>query len=251
MVEARSHASSTVTECRTIAGSSPTIVFLHEGLGCMAMWHDFPDRVADAVGLGAFVYSRAGYGASEPIALPRSPRFMHEEAFEKLPALLASHGIERPILVGHSDGASIALLYASRAPVAKVVVLAPHLFVEPLSVESIARAKVAYETGDLRNRLARYHGANVDIAFRGWNDVWLSAEFERTFHLEDDVARIEAPVLAIQGRQDEYGTLAQMERIATRGQVARIVLEDCKHAPHRDRPIETLEAIARFVRGGP
>ena len=234
-------------ESRAIEGAAEALVFLHEGLGCVAMWRDFPDRVAAATKHAAFLYSRAGYGKSEPIVLPRSLRFMQEEAFEHLPRLLAEHRIERPILVGHSDGASIALLHASRFPVTSVVVMAPHLFVEEISVTSIARAKVAYETTDLRARLAKYHGDNVDCAFRGWNDAWLDPKFRDDFHLEADVAKIEAPVLAIQGREDEYGTLAQIESIRTKGSVERLVLEGCGHAPFKDRPDETLAAIAQFV----
>lgn len=240
----------TQIEARTITGAGDvTLVFLHEGLGSVSVWRDFPDRVASAVGLPALVYSRRGYGGSSPIALPRPVRFMHEEA-AFLPLVLAAAGVERTILVGHSDGASIALLHAAARPAGLLglAVLAPHVFVEELSVTSIEKARIAYETTDLRGRLERHHGANVDVAFRGWNDVWLSPEF-RAWNIEEDVAKIRVPCAVIQGRDDEYGTLAQVESIRARVPGAEvIILEGCGHSPHRDRPEETLAAIAALVR---
>jgi pimeloyl-ACP methyl ester carboxylesterase len=240
-------------EVRVIAAASAaatTLVFLHEGLGSVSLWRDFPDRVARATGLGAVVYSRRGYGRSEPAPLPRGVDFMHREAWDVLPALLRACAIERPLLVGHSDGASIALLYAARHPVARVAAMAPHVFVEDVCVTSIAGAARAYAAGELRARLARHH-ADVDNAFHGWADVWLSPEF-RAWNIEDEVARVAAPLLVIQGRDDEYGTLAQVAAIAARarGPVDALALARCGHSPHRDRPEAVLAAIAAFVREG-
>ncbi len=233
-------------------GDVPTLVFLHEGLGCVALWRDFPERVAAAAGLGALVYSRRGYGASEPAPLPRPVRFMHDEAYDVLPALLRAAGVRDAILVGHSDGASIALLYAARfgGPNLKgVAALAPHVFVEEITVTSIARAAETFRTTDLRARLARYHGENVDCAFWGWNRVWLDPAF-RAWNIEAEIPRITAPLLVIQGEDDEYGTLAQVESIR-RNATARVdtrILPKCGHSPHRDQPEATLSALVAFVR---
>jgi pimeloyl-ACP methyl ester carboxylesterase len=231
----------------------PTLVFLHEGLGSLAMWRDFPDRVSSATGLGALVYSRRGYGASDPVPLPRSIRFMHEEAWEVLPALLDTAGVTDCILIGHSDGASIALLYAARPSVVSVrgvIAMAPHVFVEEVTVASIARAAEAFRTTDLRSRLARYHGENVDGAFWGWNRVWLDPDF-RKWTIEEEIPRIVAPLLVVQGEDDEYGTLAQVESIRRRAtaRVETLVLPKCGHSPQRDQPEATLSAIATFVGG--
>lgn len=240
----------TEIEARQIAGAGDTtLVFLHEGLGSVTLWRDFPDRVAHAVGLPALVYSRRGYGGSSSIALPRPVRFMHDEA-AFLPEVLAAAGIGRSILVGHSDGASIALLHAAARPAGLrgLAVLAPHVLVEELSIASIAKARVAYETTDLRAKLERHHGANVDVAFRGWNDVWLAPAF-RAWNIEDEVANIRVPCAVIQGRDDEYGTLAQVESIRARVPGAEVtVLDACGHSPHRDRPAATLAAIEALVR---
>jgi pimeloyl-ACP methyl ester carboxylesterase len=238
-------------EYMRIEGSdaAPTLVFLHEGLGSLSMWRDFPQRVAAATLCPAVVYSRAGYGKSSPLAAARAPDYMHAEALTVLPALLDALAIERPLLIGHSDGASIALIHAGAAqrPVRGVVALAPHVFVEALSIESIARARENYAAGDLRARLARYH-QDVDSVFRGWNDIWLSPRF-RDWNIEDVLPAIECPVLLIQGRDDEYGTLAQLDAIeaGVRGDVERIVLDECGHSPQRDQPEVTLSAILRFV----
>jgi pimeloyl-ACP methyl ester carboxylesterase len=226
----------------------PPLVFLHEGLGSVAMWKEFPERVARATGCGALVYSRLGYGQSDPITAPRPVRYMHDEALVVLPALLDALEVERPVLMGHSDGGSIALVHAggSGRPVGGLVLLAPHVFVEDLSVASIAAARDAYGQG-LREKLARYH-ADVDSAFRGWNDVWLHPDF-RAWNIEEYLPRIDCPVLAIQGREDPYGTMAQLESIARhvpRGAEV-LALEGCGHSAHRDHPEAVIEAIARFV----
>jgi len=227
------------------------IVFLHEGLGSVAMWRDWPASVCAAAGRAGIVYSRRGYGQSEPVldvrsAGRRAPDYLHREAFEVLPELLARLGIEQPVLLGHSDGGSIALLYASRHPVAACVVMAPHVIVEDVSVKSIEEARLAYETGPLRERLLRYH-ADVDGAFWQWNDIWLDPAF-RSFDIRDDCRSIEAPVLAIQGVDDPYGTLRQIEDIApTRGPFSKRVLQACGHSPQRDQAQLTTRYIAEFL----
>ena len=225
----------------------PTLVFLHEGLGSLGLWRDFPRRLVEETGLGAFVYSRAGYGKSDPAPLPRPVRYMHDEA-ALLPKILAEAGIEEPILVGHSDGASIAIIYAGQGNRARALLLeAPHVFTEESGLQSIARMRESYRTTDLREKLSRWH-ANVDAAFNGWNGAWLDPEF-RKWNLEEFLPRIEQPVLIIQGKDDEYGTLKQVEAIE-RGahHVQSLLLDDCGHSPHRDQPEKTLEAMARFIR---
>jgi pimeloyl-ACP methyl ester carboxylesterase len=226
----------------------PTLVLLHEGLGSIAMWRDFPSRVAHATGCNALVYSRYGYGNSSPLQEPRGVRYMHDEALLALPELLMKVGIEAPILLGHSDGGSIALIHAGArlCPVTAVVTLAAHVMVEEISVASIAAARTAYETTGLRARLAPYH-ADVDSAFWGWNRIWLHTDF-RAWNIEEYLPRIACPVLAIQGEDDEYGTMEQMKRIGSQVRdVALLELEDCRHSPHRDQPPAVLEAVARFV----
>ena len=238
-------------ECVRIGGAktAPTLVFLHEGLGSVALWKDFPARVAAATGCPALVYSRAGYGRSSPAALPRAPDYMHVEALSVLPALLDRLGIEEPILVGHSDGASIALLHAGsgKRPVRALVALAPHVFVEDMSIASIDEVRRQYETTDLREKLARRH-ADPDAAFRGWNDIWLAPTFRR-WNIEGCLPGVRCPLLLIQGRDDEYGSAAQLDAIERQvsGTVARLELADCRHSPHRDQPEATLAAIVDFV----
>jgi pimeloyl-ACP methyl ester carboxylesterase len=228
----------------------PVVVFLHEGLGSVAMWRDFPQRFCDAIGRRGFVYSRPGYGRSTPRLASEhwAADFMHEQAHDVLPALLETAGIARPWLFGHSDGGSIALLHAARHPVAGVVAMAPHLFVEDVSIASIEKARQAYATTDLRARLARYHD-DVDSAFFGWNDVWLSPAFRR-WNIESEVEGIAAPVLAIQGENDEYGTLAQVRALARHVAGTRLLaLADCGHSPHRDQPEPLIHAAGRFISG--
>lgn len=221
------------------------IVMLHEGLGCVAAWRDFPARVSEATGLGVFVYSRLGYGRSDPVPLPRPLRYMHDEA-ALLPHILKD--IHKPILLGHSDGASIAIIAAgSGIDVRGLVLLAPHVFCEDRSVAGIEAARDAYEHGDLRARLAKYHD-DVDVAFWGWNRAWLDPGF-RAWNIEEYLPRIAAPTLVVQGDADPYGTLAQVdaiERGIPRG-ITKVILPGVGHAPHREREAETLAAIRAFV----
>jgi pimeloyl-ACP methyl ester carboxylesterase len=226
------------------------IIFLHEGLGSVAMWRDWPRQVCTETGRAGIVYSRRGYGQSDAIPDVRGhgrlgPDYMHREALEELPALLAALEIEAPVLLGHSDGATIALIHASRFPVTACVVMAPHVIVEDVSVQSIAQARDAYATSNLRARLGRYH-ADVDCAFWQWNDIWLDPAF-RDFDIRADCRRIGAPVLAIQGEEDPYGTLRQIQEIAPNGRYEQLVLPQCGHSPHRDQPERTRHRIARFL----
>lgn len=227
---------------------APAIVFLHEGLGSVSMWRDFPQKVADATGCEAVVYSRAGYGRSDPAQLPRAVGYMHDEGLAVLPALLAELGLERPILFGHSDGGSIALICAggTDTPLAGVIAMAPHVLVEDISVSSIAQAKVAWTTTDLPARLGKYHN-DVDAVFRGWNDIWLHPDF-RAWNIEEYLPRIAVPVMAIQGEDDEYGTMDQIDRIAREAKDVELVkLADCRHSPHKDQPQAVIDAVVEFV----
>ena len=227
----------------------PTLVFLHEGLGSVALWRDFPQKVADATKRPALIYSRTGYGRSAKLTAARTPRYMHDEALVTLPTLLDALGIVDAILIGHSDGASIALIHAGARlrPVRALVAMAPHGFVEELSIASIAQARHDYESTDLRTKLGRYH-VDVDSAFRCWNDIWLSPAF-RDWNIEASLPGIDCPLLLIQGRDDEYGTLAQLDAIQRQvsGRVERVELSDCGHSPHRDQPQATLKAITGFI----
>jgi pimeloyl-ACP methyl ester carboxylesterase len=228
---------------------APSIVFLHEGLGCVGTWRDFPERLASATGCGALVYSRAGYGGSDPVTGTRPVRYLHDEALEVLPAVLEHFKLVKPVLFGHSDGASIALIHAGAArwPVRALILEAPHVFTEDMGIAAIEEARVAYASGDLRQRLARYHG-DVDGAFRGWNDAWLNPAF-RAWNIAEYLPGIVCPVLAIQGADDEYGTLAQLAAIerGVRGAVETLVLANCKHSPHRDQEQAVLAAMAAFI----
>jgi pimeloyl-ACP methyl ester carboxylesterase len=235
-------------------GDRPLIVFLHEGLGSAAMWRDFPQRLCAAADCRGLVYSRPGYGRSTPRAAAEAWNldFMHRQAHEVLPALFAALGIdgaaERPWLFGHSDGGSIALLFAARFSdrLAGAIVLAPHILVEDLSIESIEKARTAYLETDLRERLARYH-ADPDSAFWGWNDIWLHPPF-REWSIEAEIASIACPLLAVQGIDDEYGTLEQIRGIARRvPQTQLLELTDCRHSPHRDQPERLIAAATAFI----
>ena len=229
----------------------PPLVFLHEGLGSIQQWRTFPSAVRTAVGGPAMlVYSRAGYGRSGPAELPRPVDYMHEEADVVLPALLAHLDLQRPVLVGHSDGASIALLHAGGGhDVAALVLLAPHVFVEDVSVASIAGARDAFATTDLPARLGRYHD-DPEATFRGWNDVWLSPAF-RSWNIEERLPAIRAPVPVVQGADDPYGTTAQLDAVGAGvpGPVERLVLPGVGHAPHLDAPEAVLRAVVGFVAG--
>lgn len=223
---------------------SPTFVMLHEGLGSVSMWRDFPTQLAAATGGHVIVYSRHGYGKSSPLRGKRDVRYMHDEALVVLPQLLDALGIDNPILFGHSDGGSIALIHAggSGRKVRGVVALAPHVLVEDISVKSIAGAKHTYETTDLRERLGRHHD-DVDGVFWGWNDIWLHPAF-RSWNIEEYLANIDCPVLVIQGNDDEYGTHEQLTRIARGARdVELLALENCRHSPHRDQRDAVLQGV--------
>jgi pimeloyl-ACP methyl ester carboxylesterase len=238
-------------EYRLIESSThdaPTLVFLHEGLGSISLWKDFPERIAAACNCHALIYSRYGNGFSDVLNEPRQIDYMHREALDALPELLDRLSIGSPILFGHSDGASIAILYEGLGSrnAAGLILCAPHVLVEDITVRSIQAAKLAYETTDLRTRLARHH-ANADRTFRGWNDVWLHNDF-RAWNIEGCLADIRCPVLAIQGVQDEYGTFEQIDMIAaSAARVELMKLEDCRHSPHRDQPDAVIRATASFV----
>lgn len=232
------------------APDAPVWVFLHEGLGSVAMWRDFPSRLCTALGVRGLVYSRPGYGASTPRPLDEvwGPDFLHQQALEVLPALLVALGVDAhthpPYLFGHSDGGSMALIYAAHRPeaVSGIVVLAPHILVEEVSIRSIAAAKQAYLTTDLKHKLARYHH-DSDSAFWGWNGVWLSPAF-RAWQLHAEVARLRCPVLAIQGLDDEYGTLAQIHGIGQAApQTQLLELPHCGHSPHKDQAEAVIAAV--------
>jgi len=236
------------------APAAPIMVFLHEGLGSLAMWKDWPQRLCDALGFRGLVYSRYGYGRSTPRPPDERwrPDFMHVQADDTLPRLLAALGAgadgRPPWLFGHSDGASIALIHAAKHPdaVAGVVAVAPHIVVEDLSIASIEAARDAYRTGDLRNRLARYH-ADPDSAFWGWNDIWLDPGF-RAWSIEAMLRHLRCPVLAVQGIDDEYGTLAQVRGIrAAAPQTEVVEIAHCGHSPHREAPEALLAAVTPFI----
>jgi pimeloyl-ACP methyl ester carboxylesterase len=231
--------------------AAPTIVMLHEGLGSVGLWGSFPDEVAAATGAGVFVYSRAGYGRSCPGAMPRGIDFMHEEACTVLPRLLDAIGFQRGLLLGHSDGASIATIYAGSVQdhrVRGLVLIAPHFFIEEFGIAEIERANVAFASGELRDKLKRWH-ADVDCAFRSWSEPWLHPDF-RKWDITEALGYIRVPILIVQGEDDQYGTLKQ---IAVAEQdcfcpVEAAVLPGVRHAPHREAPEPTLKAVAEFTK---
>jgi pimeloyl-ACP methyl ester carboxylesterase len=231
-------------------GAAPAIVMLHEGLGSVTTWGDFPQKLAENTGAGVFVYSRAGYGKSSTIALPRPLDYMQREATDVLPQLLDAIGFRRGILLGHSDGATIAAWYGGSVQdhrVRGLILMAPHFFMEESNLEAIRKMVTTYETTDLRARLARHH-ADVDAAFRGWSGAWLDPGFA-SFDTTDALAYIRVPVLVVQGAADPYGTLAQVHVVEEECYcpVETAVFPDVGHAPHRERPNETLDAIAAFT----
>jgi pimeloyl-ACP methyl ester carboxylesterase len=231
---------------------APTLVFLHEGLGCAAMWHGFPAALAERTGCGVFVFSRLGYGGSDACDLPRPIGFMHTEGLITMPALIQAAGMRKAILIGHSDGGSIALIHAGGTPasaVMGVITEAAHVFCESLTVTAIEKARENYCHQGLKAALEKYHGPNTHGAFWGWNDTWLDPDF-RHWNIEAYLPRISVPVLAIQGKQDEYGTLAQVDAIrAQAGAGAQVcILEGCGHAPHKEKPEATLDVMSRFVK---
>ncbi len=229
---------------------APTIIMLHEGLGCLALWRDFPQKLADLTGFGVFAYSRSGYGQSDLADLPRPLNYMTVEAVDVLPQVLDQIGFQRGILLGHSDGASIAAIYAGSVEdhrIRGLVLMAPHFFTEPIALAEISKAKIAYDTGDLKPRMAKYH-RDPDNTFRGWNDSWLHPDFKE-WDVASAIDYLRIPVLAIQGREDEYGTFAQLQEIDERiySPVDIEILEKCRHAPHIDQPEITCAIIAAFT----
>jgi pimeloyl-ACP methyl ester carboxylesterase len=228
---------------------APTIVMLHEGLGSAALWGDFPEKLQEATGAGVFVYSRAGYGNSSPVTLPRPIDYMHREALDVLPKLLAQIGFQRGILVGHSDGASIAAIYAGSVQdhrIRAIALIAPHFIVEDISVTSIAEIKTAYETANLREKLARWH-KHVDNAFYGWNGAWLDPKF-RNWDISEYLAYIRVPIAIIQGTDDQYGTIRQVEIAQEECYCpVDVTILEAGHSPHREAPGATLNAISDFA----
>lgn len=231
---------------------APALIFLHEGLGCVGMWKDFPDQVAQTTGWGAFVYSRAGYGKSGPAPLPRSVRYMHHEGLVVLPQLIKTVGFQKFFLIGHSDGGSIALVYAGSAKkqgLCGLALMAPHVFNESICVQEIQQAGEAYKTTNLREKLVRYHGAQTDETFWGWHDIWLHADFWH-WNLEEYLPAIEVPSLVIQGEEDRYGTLRQVETIQNQvsGLCTKLILPACGHSPYREQRATVHQAITSFIK---
>jgi pimeloyl-ACP methyl ester carboxylesterase len=230
--------------------AAPTLVMLHEGLGCVGLWGDFPDTLQKATGCGVFVYSRAGYGKSSAVKLPRPLSYMHDEARETLPKLLDAIDFKRGLLIGHSDGASIAAIYAGSHQdhrIGGLTLIAPHFFTEDSGIAAIVEAKKTYETGDLRTRLARWH-SDVDNAFKGWNGAWLDPDF-RKWDITEFLAYIRVPLQIVQGEDDQYGTVKQIE-VAEQEcycPVEVALLKGAKHSPQREAPDATLKAISDFV----
>ena len=232
------------------SGDAPVIVMLHEGLGSLGLWRDFPERVAQATGLPVFAFSRVGYGASDPAELPRPLDYMTREATGPLGEVLDALGAAHFILLGHSAGATIAAEYAGRIEdfrIRGLILMAPHFFAEESGLAEIARAGEAFATGDLRARMEKHH-RDAEATFRGWNDAWLDPCF-RKWNVADVIDYLRIPVLVIQGRQDQYGSLAQVREIEERcySPVDVVLFDDCRHSPHLDRPDETLAVVADFV----
>ena len=243
-------------ECRHLRYNStdakPTLIFLHEGLGCIELWRNFPENLCAATGLNGFVYNRQGYGASDPVALPRPLDFMHQEAINIVSPVLNEAKIKSAILIGHSDGGSISLIHAGviQDPRVKAIItIAAHVFNEELTVQSIQEAKQAYEAGDLREKLKKYHGTNVDCAFWGWNDTWLNPEFWH-WNLEECISDISVPTLIMQGANDQYGTNNQIKAIERNLTCPNqtVIVPEAKHSPHLEQQDITIDAIQTFIR---
>ncbi len=242
-------------ECRWLGpqpGDAPTIVLLHEGLGCVTMWRDFPDRLQQATGYGVFVYSRQGYGGSDPCSLPRPIDYMEREARTVVPKVLDAIGFQRGVLFGHSDGGTIAGLhlgYVLDHRVRGLVLMAPHFFAEAGPLQTIRDIRESFETTDLRDKLARHHGKNVDCAFYGWADAWLDPDFAN-WDVSDCIAYARIPIVFIQGTRDAYGTRAQADVVEKESYapVEVHMLEECGHAPHLEQPDRTLAIVAEFLR---
>lgn len=236
-------------EFAALSVQKPTLLLLHEGLGCVAMWRDFPAKLATITGCRVVVWSRAGYGGSQSYLDARTPRYMHREAEEALPAFLKALDITHPILIGHSDGGTIALLFAATFPDAPIAiaVMAPHEFVEEGTLAGIRTARTAWETTDLPTKMARYHYGNAPRVFSDWSETWLSKDF-RTWNIESCLQDIRCPVMAIQGEDDEYATMRQIDVIAEKIPGTQLVkLTQCGHSPHRDQEEAVLAALADFV----
>lgn len=229
---------------------APTLIFLHEGLGCTEMWKDFPYLLSRKTECPALVFSRLGYGASDPNPIPWKINFMHKEGLCVLPAIIKESQIKEFILIGHSDGGSIGIIYSGGSPAGGLkglITEAAHVFCEKVTVESIYQAKINYECRDLRQKLEKYHGKNTENAFRGWNDVWLSPHFIH-WNIEKYLPKIKIPMLALQGNKDQYGTLKQIESIKQQvNTVMTHVIDDCRHSPHSEKPETVLTIMARFI----
>ena len=238
-------------EYRWIAGNAerPTLIFLHEGMGSLAMWKDFPDALANATDCPALVYSRYGYGWSDTLTEPFQPDYMHREAGDALPDLMRAFEVDRPVLIGHSDGASIALIAAGEGTIAPgaLILEAPHVFVEDVTIASIEAARETFSTTDLAERMAPYH-RDPKSSFQGWNDIWLNPDF-RDWNIEKLLPAIACPIQIIQGEDDEYGTSEQIRKIEAQisGPWETRILADCRHSPHRDQRELTLQTMAAFI----
>jgi pimeloyl-ACP methyl ester carboxylesterase len=234
------------------AENKPTLVFLHEGLGCVALWRDFPEKLCQAMGLNGFIYSRRGYGASDPIPVPRPVDFMHHEAFNVVSPVLDAANVSSAILIGHSDGGSISLIHGGAVQdprVKAMTTIAAHVLNEELTVKSIEEAKVAFETTNLRDRLEKYHGDNVDCAFWGWNGVWLNPDFWH-WNLEEFLPGIQVPTLIVQGAEDQYGTDAQINAIEAglTCPTETAIIKSAQHSPHLENQEATINAITAFLK---
>ncbi|MGZ3606744.1 MAG: alpha/beta fold hydrolase [Syntrophales bacterium] len=231
-------------------GNRPALVFLHEGLGSIGQWRDLPEQICVATGCPALVYDRWGHGGSDPLTESRRPCYLHDEALLSLPEVLEQCAIDKPILIGHSDGGSIAIIYAGTYPqkVAGIITEAAHVFVEDVTVEGIKRAVEIYESTDLKTRLDRFHGSNTDLMFRGWSNIWLSPEF-RDWNIENCLPNVTCPLLVIQGKDDEYGTPAQVKAIVGTvvGPVRGLMIDNCGHIPHLQARERVFAEMVSFI----